>query len=125
MRQLHDCICYIAQLYWWELTVKLFHIFLKQAGALCQWSQRTSEPPGRRIWTISARGCRGHPPPTPETDSLALKAEIERRLKNESDVAFTLNLMRLTALAGDSLILTLEGGETLSPAPLSAEKLKI
>ena len=39
---------------------------------------------------------------TPEADFLALKAEIESRLGTESQEAFLLDLMALTALAGDS-----------------------
>lgn len=38
----------------------------------------------------------------PESEFLALKAEIEERLKTESDMEFLLDLMRLTALVGDS-----------------------
>lgn len=46
-----------------------------------------------------------HPDPfsnTPESEFLALKAEIEGRLAAESDTEFLLDLMRLTALVGDS-----------------------
>lgn len=39
---------------------------------------------------------------TPETEFLALKAEIEGRLETERDTEFLLDLMRLTALAGDA-----------------------
>lgn len=39
---------------------------------------------------------------TPEAEFLTLKTEIEDRLETESDVAFALDLMRLTALAKDS-----------------------
>lgn len=39
---------------------------------------------------------------TPEAEFLTLKAEIEARLKTESDTEFLLDLMRLTALVGDS-----------------------
>lgn len=39
---------------------------------------------------------------TPESEFLAQKAEIEGRLETESDVAFVLDLMRLTALVKDS-----------------------
>jgi len=39
---------------------------------------------------------------TPESAFLACKAEIGQRLETESDVDFALDLMRLTALAGDS-----------------------
>lgn len=39
---------------------------------------------------------------TPEAEFLALKADIEARLESESDVEFALDLMRFTALAGDS-----------------------
>ncbi len=39
---------------------------------------------------------------TPESEFLALKAEIEARLETESDTEFLLDLMRLTALTGDS-----------------------
>ena len=39
---------------------------------------------------------------TPETDFLARKAEIEERLKTESDVDFVLDLQSLAALAKDS-----------------------
>lgn len=39
---------------------------------------------------------------TPEPVFLQVKAEIESRLETESDVTFALDLMRLTALAGDS-----------------------
>lgn len=46
-----------------------------------------------------------HPDPfanTPESEFLALKADIEERLKTETDTEFLLDLMRLTALVGDS-----------------------
>ena len=39
---------------------------------------------------------------TPEAEFLRVKAEIEGRLETESDTEFLLDLMRLTALAGDS-----------------------
>lgn len=39
---------------------------------------------------------------TPEAEFLALKKDIESRLETESDIEFLLDLMRLTALAGDS-----------------------
>ena len=39
---------------------------------------------------------------TPESEFLALKAEIEGRLETETDTEFLLDLMRLTALVGDS-----------------------
>lgn len=39
---------------------------------------------------------------TPESEFLALKAEIEARLETESDTEFLLDLMRLTSLTGDS-----------------------
>ena len=39
---------------------------------------------------------------TPEAEFLALKTEIEERLASESETAFLLDLMRLTALVGDS-----------------------
>ena len=39
---------------------------------------------------------------TPEADFLARKAEIEGRLAGENDVEFALDLLSLTALAGDS-----------------------
>ena len=39
---------------------------------------------------------------TPEAEFLELKAEIEERLETETDTEFLLDLMRLTALAGDS-----------------------
>ena len=39
---------------------------------------------------------------TPEAEFLALKKNIESRLETESDVEFLLDLMRLTALVGDS-----------------------
>lgn len=39
---------------------------------------------------------------TPEGEFLALKTEIEGRLETESDAEFLLDLMRLTALVGDS-----------------------
>lgn len=39
---------------------------------------------------------------TPEAEFLALKAEIEARLETESKTDFLLDLMRLTALVGDS-----------------------
>ena len=39
---------------------------------------------------------------TPESEFLALKAEIAGRLETETDTEFLLDLMRLTALAGDS-----------------------
>lgn len=39
---------------------------------------------------------------TPESEFLALKADIESRLETESDVEFLLDLQHLTALAGDS-----------------------
>lgn len=39
---------------------------------------------------------------TPESEFLRVKADIEKRLETESDTEFLLDLMRLTALAGDS-----------------------
>ena len=39
---------------------------------------------------------------TPESEFLKVKAEIEGRLETESDTEFLLDLMRLTALVGDS-----------------------
>ncbi len=39
---------------------------------------------------------------TPESEFLKVKAEIEGRLETETDTEFLLDLMRLTALAGDS-----------------------
>ncbi|WP_325200180.1 S-layer homology domain-containing protein [Oscillibacter sp.] len=39
---------------------------------------------------------------TPESEFLKVKAEIEERLETETDTEFLLDLMRLTALAGDS-----------------------
>ena len=39
---------------------------------------------------------------TPEAEFLRVKAEIEGRLETASDTEFLLDLMRLTALAGDS-----------------------
>ena len=39
---------------------------------------------------------------TPEAEFTALKAEIEGRLETESETAFLMDLMRLTALVGDS-----------------------
>ncbi len=39
---------------------------------------------------------------TPEAEFLRVKADIEQRLETESDTEFLLDLMRLTALAGDS-----------------------
>ena len=39
---------------------------------------------------------------TPEAEFLRVKAEIEGRLETVSDTEFLLDLMRLTALAGDS-----------------------
>lgn len=39
---------------------------------------------------------------TPESEFLRVKADIESRLETESDTEFLLDLMRLTALAGDS-----------------------
>lgn len=39
---------------------------------------------------------------TPEAEFLRVKADIEKRLETESDTEFLLDLMRLTALVGDS-----------------------
>ena len=39
---------------------------------------------------------------TPEAEFLEVKAEIEKRLETETDTEFLLDLMRLTALVGDS-----------------------
>lgn len=47
---------------------------------------------------------------TPEPAFLALKKDIESRLETESDAAFLLDLMRLTALAGDSHTMISVGG---------------
>lgn len=98
--------------------MKSRHMFLKRASALCLavWlafslAALAAEPEGTQAARQEDLNCLYdglqaiHPnlfANTPETDFLAFKAEIERRLGTESDVAFALDLMRLTALAGDS-----------------------
>ena len=47
---------------------------------------------------------------TPESEFLTLKQDIESRLETESDVEFLLDLIRLTALVGDSHTMISVGG---------------
>lgn len=57
---------------------------------------------------------------TPESEFLALKADIESRLETESDVEFLLDLQRLTALAGDShTTLSIGGAAVLRAYPFA------
>lgn len=98
--------------------MKSLHMFLKRASALClafwltfNFTALAAEPESAQAARQEDLNCLYdglqaiHPnlfANTPEADFLALKAEIESRLGTESDVAFALDLMRFTALAGDS-----------------------
>lgn len=95
--------------------MKTAHTLARRIAALCLaaalvlpvYGAEASEAPGRQedLDFLYSEVLKGHPDlyaNTPEADFLALKAGIEGRLETENDVAFLLDLMRLTALAGDS-----------------------